>query len=122
MQALYSVLHADAAVAAIVAGRIYPLQVPDDLRDNKMPCIVYRRVTGEVAPALEGDGTLQSPVVQVDSYAQTYREAQALADAVKTAMQAETAQFRATFESDDEDFVDDLRLYVVSADYQVWKS
>lgn len=78
-------LVADAAVAALVGARIYPVAAP---QGAPLPFVVYTVVSFLPVPSF--DGTAQSrPAlcrVQVDAYAQTYRDAQGVGTAVDSVL------------------------------------
>lgn len=77
--ALYSKLTGDSGVAALVAGRVYPMHLP---QASTLPALVYERISTVRAYAHDGQ---QSPTVvrmQVDSVAGTLAVARSCAEAV----------------------------------------
>jgi hypothetical protein len=81
---LYARLNGDTAIAALIAGAIYPLQSP---KEAVAPFIVWQRVSGVPLPrALDAESAITSARVQIDSYGVTYAQARALADAVRACL------------------------------------
>lgn len=74
-------LVADSGVAALVVGRIYPLQLP---QTPTYPAISYQRIsnTGQ-----NGSTTLRESRWQINCWAATYAGAVSLAEAAKSAME-----------------------------------
>jgi hypothetical protein len=83
-QAVFAVLAANAAVAAIVADRVYPTVLP---QSAEVPAIVYTRVSADHTHTLGGASSLASGRVQVNCWADSYAEAAELARAVRLAVQ-----------------------------------
>ncbi len=81
-------LLAVAGVTAIVgvgaAARIYPVEIA---QGAILPAITYQRITGPKISAMGADTGLTRPLFQVDCWAETYREADDLAEAVRAALQ-----------------------------------
>lgn len=78
-ETLRAALVADAAVTALVIGRIFPGRVPQGV---VMPAIRYLVVDDLPWNTLEGGYSRRAARVQVDAYAKKYLEAHALADAI----------------------------------------
>lgn len=70
----------DSAVTALVTQRIYPQRLP---QNPEYPALVFRRVSGPQVHNLAGAAGRAVPRVQIDCYAETYTQMEALADAVK---------------------------------------
>jgi hypothetical protein len=81
--AVYTLLKDAAGVAALVAGRVYPLQAP---QNATAPFIVYQRISSRRVRSVDGPSGLAQPRIQVDAYAATYAGAKALASAIRTAL------------------------------------
>jgi hypothetical protein len=79
--AIYSKLHGDTAVAAVVSDRIFPEDVPQTLRT--FPLIVYTMGDAEHLSSYTGGTRLANRRVTIESAAMTYEAAQALADLVR---------------------------------------
>lgn len=126
--ALRSHLVGFAAVAALVGTRVHPTILP---QAPALPAITYQLITERNVYSSVGHSGLTGPLIQVDSWAETFLEAAQLADAVKDALHAfnglaAVAQGttlggtfcvrRTTF------YEDDTQLHRVSADYFLWYS
>lgn len=121
-EVVFALLSADAGVAALVAKRIYPQIAPQPLTK---PYVVYAVVSDEPLNSLQGDTSgLGSARVQIDCYATSYRDVQAVADAVDAVLKARNVyndssslrlSRRDLYESD-------TKLHRVSADYSIWRS
>lgn len=72
---LFSDLTGDAGVSAIVASRVFPAVLPDDVT---FPAIAYREVS-----AVRIGGVCLQRRMQVDCYAASYSEMKSLRDAVQ---------------------------------------
>jgi len=119
-ESIYSMLAADAAVAAIVGSRIYPLRMPDD-ENAVLPSVVYTRVSGARATPMAGGATLENPRIQVDSWATTYAGAKALSEAVRAALEETGGTgLKAILLSDSDLMDDETGDYRVSMDFSVW--
>jgi len=123
----------DAAIAAIVGTRIYPIVLP---QGQVQTSIVYTRVSGIGDNHMEGPSGLSRPRFQVDCWSQSIDTASQLANLVKERIDG----FRGTwfwgedspaeaivvqgvfFQNEREDFDDATRLYRVSRDYFVWQA
>ena len=77
-EALRALLAADAAVAALVGARIYPVEIP---QGADMPALVYTRISGPRDHAFSGPTGLAMARVQVDAYADPAASASAYASA-----------------------------------------
>ena len=117
---IYSKLSGDSDVSALVATRIYPVNLP---QKPTYPAIVYTRISGERAYSLGGPSDLASPRFQIDCFASTYSAAKDLASKIRSAING----FRGTvagvlvqgvfLENDNDIFEDDFSVYRVSSDY-----
>ncbi len=84
-KALYSVVTGDAGVSAIIGTRMHPQRAP---QGETLPYIVYSRITasnGSHGVSLDR-GALREILFQVNCYAATYSEMDALVDAVRLAV------------------------------------
>jgi hypothetical protein len=84
---IYALLSADAGVLALVSTRVYPVVAP---QGTTLPYVVYQRISSGREYALDGYCGLENSRMQVDVYADTEKEAWAVADAVTTAMRGST--------------------------------
>ncbi len=91
--AIYDILSKAADVTALVGGavspRIYPLTIP---QGKPMPAVVYQQIGSGVEFTCEGDGDLRTDRVQITCWDDDPDGARTLAEAVRTAMQAEGAR------------------------------
>ena len=93
---LYSTLNADAGVRAIVGeatspqhSRIYPNLAPESA---SKPHITYSVVSGTRIDTLPGVGDMERQRIQISCHEKTYEAAQALADAVYSALEGDGRQ------------------------------
>jgi Protein of unknown function (DUF3168). len=87
-QALVSILANNPGVADLAGDRVFPQIIPQEDFDglSKKPCIVYQRTGVGRQQTLCGTSPTMSSVFSIDCYAQTYAGAEALANAVRTAL------------------------------------
>lgn len=107
-----------AAIGDLVAGRVYPLFAPEQAA---RPFIVYSRLAATEQSTLDaqgGTGNLINTRLQVDAYAETYTEAQALADAIVARIK--TWNVTCTVNVQMDMFEQDTRLYRVMTDLSTW--
>lgn len=104
-----------AVLAPLVAGKSFPNLAAQDATP---PYIVYQRVVSVTHNNLLGPSDLQNTRVQIDVYAKTYGQAQAMAEDVRTAMQV--AGFSNIQLSEQDFFEVEVRLHRVSLDYSIW--
>jgi hypothetical protein len=100
----------------LVSNRVYPIIMP---QNPTLPAVVYTRITNTPINVLGHQPTLDQVRVQIDVWANTYKESKTLAKSVRNAM--ETASFSATLQSDDESYEPETGLYRVSSDYYVYE-
>lgn len=89
--ALYTYLSANAGVQAIVGSpaRVFPVKLPQGIA---RPALVYRRTTGDHAHYLSGSAGHAKPLFEFVCLADTYADADALAEAVRQACDGATNQ------------------------------
>lgn len=83
-------LLADAAVAAIAGDRVYSMLAP---QGERRPCIVFVRVSEIEDATLKGAQGIAQSRVQIDCWAETPDQANALAEAVRARMQGLSGTF-----------------------------
>jgi hypothetical protein len=119
VEACRAILLADSAVTAIVgtgtSARVSPLTKTQGIT---MPAVTLQRVTVTPQNHLRGHGGLDQVNVQVDSWAETYAGARALATACRNAIQA--AGVLMTSEFDNFDPETDPGLYRITQEFQFW--
>lgn len=120
---LVTVLSANVALAAMVSTRVYPSRMPDECAK---PAVVYTVVSDVPAASLNGalvDAT-GAARVQVDSYARTYREAHAVAEAVRGAigdLRTPSPGLSSWLENARDLFDNETQLHRVTQDFTVWR-
>ena len=82
-EALVALLETDAAVAALVDDRIYPIVAPAGV---DLPAIVYQRISGPRAETMAGPSGLAWPRFQFGCIGGSFSEAVSVADAVRQAL------------------------------------
>jgi hypothetical protein len=127
-EAIVARLAADATVAALVGARISPAPLP---QDTAFPAITYLRVTGRPERVMGNAPTLNSPLIQIDCWSQSYGQASQLAAAVLAALTSYSGTYTGPNGSVDilgilvEDQRDqpdpDPQLARVSVDVTVWQ-
>ena len=86
---VWQILADDAGIGAICNNRIYPVRLP---QDATFPAIVYTRISSIRHSAMGSDCGIVEKRIQVSSWGKTYAAANALAEAVRDALQ----RFRGT--------------------------
>jgi hypothetical protein len=76
-------LRTEAATAALLGSRIYPLVLP---QAPMLPALAYTRISQGEQFTSNGPSGLRRVRIQLDCYAETYDAARALADAVRNAL------------------------------------
>lgn len=72
-------------MSALVGSRIYPLRLPER---PTLPAIRYQRISTDPADSHSGSSGLEHVRVQLGVHAATYASAEAVAAAIKTALDA----------------------------------
>lgn len=117
-QAVYARLAGDAAVAALVAARIYPSILP---QNPTLPAISYSRVSRSDPYSLSGRSDLRHIVLEINAWAETYAGSKALAQAIEDAMDADGLDIKAVQITDQDLYESDTKIYRVFAEYSIWK-
>jgi hypothetical protein len=121
----------DAAIAAIVGTRIYPIVLP---QGQVQTSIVYTRISGFGDNHMLGPSGLSRPRIQIDCWSQSADTAAQLANLVKERVDgfrgswlwgedspAEAIVVQGVFfEGERENYDDAAGLYRVSRDYFIW--
>jgi hypothetical protein len=122
-ESLNAHLLADAAVAALVAARIYPGAAPQGV---VAPYVTYFRAGGAQDTTFDGPTRKDHPRIQIDAWAATYGGAEALGKAVEDAMAGlaggGTGGIVRSVVQDlwQTLYEDDTRLHRVSQDFNIW--
>lgn len=126
---LYTYLTSVGGVTAIAGDRVYPKVIPDQVYDeaSKRPCVVFSVDDTERSRTFCGTIGLRRVRVALDSYARTYEGAEALAEALRTAMIDYTGYMGSTYveQTDSENDFDvdpDLEpgIFRVRQVYVIW--
>jgi hypothetical protein len=80
---LYAAINNDAAVTTLVADRIYPQVAPDSA---SVPYVTYQVISTEAHNKLAGAPDTERKVVQVNCVSNSYANAKAIAEAIKSAL------------------------------------
>lgn len=80
VEALRAYVLADATVAGLVGTRMYPVILP---QDPPMPAITFQIISGASVISNDGPAGLESPTFQIDCWAATYSQMDALFHAVR---------------------------------------
>ena len=85
---IHAYLTTVADVTAVIASRVYPLQIPQHQpgESPKLPCVVYNRIGSARQQTTCGTDSLVEATYRIDCYSSRYWEAEALASAVREAM------------------------------------
>lgn len=121
--AIVARLLATTGVTTLVGDRIDPLLVAER---TTYPCVTYRQVDRDPVSAFGDDVALTQSVVEVESFAETFTAARALAAAVQTSLQ----RWRGTaggvtvqsvfFEQEVPDYDPETRVHSIRQDFRVW--
>lgn len=102
-EALRTHLLSETSIAGLVAGRVYPLRLPQPKAGvTNLPAIVLTRISGIRYPHLRGAESLARPRYQVDCWANTHDAATALGTLVRQSLNG----FAGTWTSDDSPAID----------------
>ena len=123
-QAIYSRLQAVTGVTDLVSTRCYPLVLP---QNPTYPAVRYQQIDGFGNSAMGSDTGVVEATVQIDSYATTYTDARALAEAVRAAL----LRFRGTVASveildifrasgPNDIYEENVKIRRVQYDFNVW--
>lgn len=113
VQAIRTILMADAAVVALVGQNVEPVR-----RDQAtpLPSVVLQRVSLVPANHLKGAPTLDENRVQLDVFAETYAAARQIADACRAALEAADV----VMDRENDNFEPDVSDYRITQDYLIW--
>jgi hypothetical protein len=124
--AFRTLLLADATVNGLCAGRVYPVELPQNMRS---PSLVYFRIFDVSDYHMLGDSGLQRISMQLSSWADKHDLSVNLADAAHDALSGfkgrvvyagDFIDVRGIFQSNGRDLFDDVtQMYHMSRDYTV---
>jgi len=109
-----------ASIVTVADGRVYPGNLPQEV---EYPAVVYGRVGGSNVNTLTGDADLDNAAMQVDCFAATSAEAEALAESIRVLLKV-SSTFKAlntskrgpTYSTEE-----NPPLYWYSYDFSVWR-
>lgn len=101
------------AISALVSGRCYPLIAPEK---PAVPYAVYFQVANAPEVTIENTIPVENTRIQVDIFAKTYAESQALAAQIRTAMLTLGAIPLLSVDL----YEQDVKLYRVAQDFSIW--
>ncbi len=118
---LLAVLEANAGVSALVGARIYPMVLPQRVT---LPAIRYQVISTIPQPTHNGPSGLRQYRLQLSVHAATYSSAQAVAEALYTALDGKKAIFGSgtscTVVNDVSDYEETSGQYMRHVDVQPW--
>lgn len=87
-QGLFEQLRDDATLATFIAGRVFPVQIPQsrDTDHSATPCVVFTLHSEVRTLTVCGEGSLVEGTYQIDSCSKSYFEAKGMSDAVRVAL------------------------------------
>lgn len=103
------------ALAALVAGRCFPLTAPDPV---VKPYVIYSVISDVTENSLDGDSGLSLKRVQVDIYSTTYGGVKTLAATVKSSFTVAIPQ--SIHLSSQDLYEPDTQLYRITMDFSFW--
>lgn len=118
-----AILLGNGGVSALVSSRIYPIELP---QSPTFPAITLQIVAGESVYSSSGLSNLENSLVQVDCWARTYADADALFEAVRKACATYSGNVsgvdvQGIFLEQKRDLYDsEAKLNRRSADFSVW--
>lgn len=81
--AIYTILSGNATLTAQVSTRIYPADAPQTTAN---PCVIYEISGQEPEYSKEGAATVIYTNLEVDVFADSYRQSRSIADLIKSAL------------------------------------
>lgn len=123
VEALRSFVLADAAIAALVADRVYPLTLPQGVT---LPAMTYQVVFGEHPVIHDGPQGLARARVQFDCWAERYSETVAIAGALRTVLNGYRGAMGAIPDvvakvaGELDGWEPDVRAFRKTVDFQIW--
>lgn len=107
-QTVYDALQADAAVTALVAARIYPVELPEEC---PMPALDYKVIAGTNTGTFSSRGVRKTRI-EIDCWGGTYSDAVNLRSAVVDCLDGQRINNATFYIIGPKDFFDDqLRQY-----------
>lgn len=120
---LRAFLLADGTVAGLAGTRIYPSVLP---QAPTFPAITYSTISAVRQNTMDGPDGLPSKRIQIDSWASTFSQALALADAIRERLDGHLGVMGATevkgifAAAERQLYESEPKLHRVSSDYIIW--
>ena len=121
-RAIVDIIENDAAVNAILAKRIYPNTIPQDV---VFPAMTYTRISNDPADTKDGVSKLDSITIDLDIFGIDFNTLKDLAGKVRTALDrfSGTKQSQVigiiVFLSDHSFYEDEAQVYHITQSYKV---
>jgi hypothetical protein len=125
VEALRDYVLADSTISGLIGSRMYAAILP---QHPTMPAITYQIISGDSVISHDGSSGLENPTIQIDCWADTYSQMDALFNAVRKRLNVASGTFlgvevQGVFLLRKRDLYDDeAKLYRRTADYDVWNS
>ena len=113
---IYTLLSGNATVNGLVNTRIYPVVMPQDVN---LPAISYHETANTPVNHLGGKSGLENPHVAINSWATAYDEANAVSQAVNSAMDG-VRTFRAVMINQLDVYDPELNIFAKAQIYSCW--
>lgn len=113
IETVRDILVADGTVTGLVGQRISPVMTA---QNTDLPYVILTRISLVPSNHLHGRPTLDANRVQLDVYAETYAQARTIADACRSALEAQDI----AMESEIDNYEPDVAEYRITQDFLVW--
>lgn len=128
---LRAYLLGDAAITALVGTRVYPVIAPQGQINSHL---VYHMISNQGDRHMQGPSGLSRPRIQIDCWSQSFDQASVLGLEVKERLEGfrglmpwgtnspqQSVEVKGVFfDSERDDFDNDVKLFMISHDYIVW--
>lgn len=116
---LRTYLLADATVASLIGTRMFPVKLP---QNPTFPAVMIQTISGERVHSTDGASGLAGPRIQIDCWAESYADADAVFEAVRKRLDGKgNGDIQGMFiQSERDDFDFELGIYNRSMDVFVW--
>jgi hypothetical protein len=106
------------SVTAIAGGRIYAVILP---QKPTYPAVTYQRVAGtRECDMTNGSVNLEHPIIQMNSFSETFDEAANLSSAITYAMEHATAFKALALNSPIDTYEDEINKFRRIQDFSIW--
>jgi hypothetical protein len=117
-QVLRDALINDANVNALLAGRIYPLVVP---QDAQLPAVAYQKISGIRQYVQDGVRKPEVSLIQLTCLSKTYNEAKQVEEVIRNALDGKKINDLIVFvQNRRDDYTRDGEINVVRIDLRVY--